>query len=189
MALTDVQIINLGLAKIGSSRIRRINPPQTSLEKFISEAYLHWKQSELSKRRWVFATEHEFSFSQVEELTETARPFKYQVPADCVRLIRYPSTEWIQRGQFIYSAYEALKGDYIRLADESEFDAWFNETLATRVALECVEYVTQSNTKKETVERWYARSIADAGKANAYVIGTEDLDQVDEHFEFLAGRE
>ena len=90
--LTDVQIINLGLSKIGSSRISRIDPPGSSLERFCSDGYAHWKRTEISKRRWVFATEYQFALSLTNTLLDDERPYVYALPVDCIRIIRGPYT-------------------------------------------------------------------------------------------------
>lgn len=185
---SDVQIINLGLSKIGSSRISRIDPPQTSLEKFIASGYPHWKRSEISKRRWVFALESGYALAKVDTLSGVARPYKYELPTDCLRPVREKTTEWVQRRRFIYSAYDELKITYIANVDETEFDPLFVEVLACRIALESVEYVTQSNTKKADAKALYDEVVAEAGRNNAYVIGPEDVTSDDSDFPFLTAR-
>ena len=56
---TKVQIINLGLGKISSSLISRIDPPKSPLERYCADGYENWKRTEIAKRRWVFATDDE----------------------------------------------------------------------------------------------------------------------------------
>lgn len=185
---TAVQIINLGLSKIASSRVSRIDPPVSSLERFVAEGYPHWKRSELTKRRWVFATEDNYTLTRVETLTDVEQPYKFQLPVECLRPIRGKRTEWKQRRRFIYSTYDELRVSMIMNVDETEFDPLFVEVLASRIALECVEYVTQSNTKKADVEALYRNAVSDAGQANAFVIGPEDVTSDDEDFPFVTSR-
>lgn len=185
---TSVEIINVGLSKIASSRISRIDPPTTSLEKFVSASYTHWKRSELTKRRWVFATEDGFNPPQVATLKGVAQPYKYELPADCLRPVRLKRTEWKQRRRFLFSAYDNLKISYIVNVSEDEFDPLFVEVLACRIAMECVEFVTQSNTKKSDAKVLYDDAVTDAAKANAFVIGPEDVRSDDEDFAFLTAR-
>jgi hypothetical protein len=186
--LTDVQIINLGLSKIGSSRISRIDPPQSSLERFCSDGYPHWKRTEISKRRWTFATEYRYALALTDTLLDDERPYVYQLPTDCVRIIRESRSEWVQRKRSIYSGQEGLRVNYLANVPETEFDPLFAECLACRVAQECVEYVTQSNTKKADTNVLYKDALAAAAQANAFVIGPEDIGADDEDFPFLTGR-
>lgn len=187
--LTDVQIINLGLSKIASNRVARIDPAQTPLEAFMASNYKHWKRTELAKRRWVFATEEHYKLTLESSRTDGVdKPHKFALPIDCLRPIRNKTTEWVQRGRYIYSAYNELYIDYIRNASEDEFDPLFDEVLASKVAYESAEYVTQSNAKKELAKAQYDDAIRVAGQCNAFVIGPEDIQADDNDFEWLAGR-
>ncbi len=185
---TIVQIINLGLSKIASSRISRIDPPVSALERFVSEGYEHWKRSELTKRRWVFATEDNYTLTRVDTIDNVDKPYKFQLPVECLRPIRQRRTEWKQRRRFLYSAYDTLRVSMIMNVDETEFDPLFVEVLACRIALESVEYVTQSNTKKADAEALYRAAVSEAGLANAYVIGPEDIAEDDSDFPFVTSR-
>lgn len=186
--LTDVQIINNGLSKIAASRITRIDPPQTPLEGFMAAGYPQWKRSELTKRRWVFATEHYKQLTKVDTLTGVDKPYKFALPNDCLRPIRTKKTEWEQRGRYLYSAYDILYIDYIRNADESEFDPLFNDVLSARVGIESVEYVTQSNKKEEKAIGYYDKAVKEAAQANAFIIGAEDIQEDDEDFSWVSSR-
>lgn len=185
---TDLQVINLGLGKIAASQISRIDPPVSSLEKFCANGYPHWKPSELAKRRWVFATAIDYVLPQVAYLEDTDQPYKYELPANCLRPIRVKRTEWIQRKRFIHSAYEGLKISYIEDVPASGFDPLFVEVLACRVALESVEYVTQSNTKKADAAQLYKMAVSEAAQNNAFVIGPEDIQDDDNVFPWLTAR-
>lgn len=185
---TNVQIINLGLSKIASSRVSRIDPPVSPLERFEAEGYEHWKRSELTKRRWVFATEDDYTLTRTETLENVDRPYKFQLPVECLRPIRQRRTEWKQRRRYIYSAYDTLRISMIMNVDEVEFDPLFVEVLACRIALESVEYVTQSNTKKADAEALYRAAVDEAARANAFVIGPEDIAEDDSDFPFITSR-
>lgn len=185
---TDVEIINLGLSKIASSRISRIDPATTSLERYVAAGYEHWKRSELTKRRWVFALVDDYALAQVEVLEGVEQPYKYSLPTDCLRPVRLKRTEWKQRKRFIYSAYEGLKISFVENVKEVDFDPMFVEVLACRIALESVEFVTQSNTKKADAEALYTKAVADAGQINAFIIGSEDITEDDDDFPFVHAR-
>lgn len=177
---TDVQIINLGLSKITSSRINRIDPAVTPLEKYMAANYQHWKRSELTRRRWVFATEDDYALTKVATLENVSQPYKYALPINCLRPVREKRTEWKQRGRFLYSAYDSLKISYIRNASEDEFDPLFEEVLACAIGKNANEYVNQSNTKYANAKAAYDEAVNDAAKANAFVIGPENINSDDD---------
>lgn len=185
--LTDVQIINLGLSKIASSRIKTLTPASTPLEQFMKANYEQWKRYELTKRRWNFAIVENYQLTKSDTLTDVDKPYKYPLPIDCLRPIRTRKTEWVQRGRFIYSAYDEIKIPYIKNVPESEFDPLFNEVLSSKIAYESAEYVTQSTTKKQTAYSEYQQAITDAGLANAFVTGPEPTAQDDDAFDWLRG--
>lgn len=185
---TDVEIINLGLAKIAQSKITRIDPPQSALERHCATVYPMCRRSELTKRRWVFALVDNFVLPQVDYVADTERGYKYSLPTDCLRPLRAKSTEWVQRGRFIWSAYSGLRIPYIKNVLEADFDPLFVDVLAERVAVESVEFVTQSNTKAAARAQGYKDAVAVAGQANAFIIGNEDPSNEDEDFPFLTAR-
>lgn len=187
--LTDVQIINLGLSKVVASRVNRIDPASTPLEKYMAVNYPHWKRVELAKRRWVFAKVEEYTLTLNATLEDTDRPYKYVLPIDCLRPIRNKYTEWVQRGRYIYSASATLKIDYIRNAPESDFDSLFEEVLACKIGYESSEYVSASAAKKAAAKEAYDEAVALAGKANAFTIGPEDVQSDDSDFSWLQARQ
>lgn len=183
--LTDVQIINNGLSKIASSRVRRIDPPSTPLEAYMSVNYAQWRRQELTKRRWVFAFVKGYRLTQVSDSEAGDKKYKYAMPIDCLRPIRTKSTEWVQAGRYIYSAYSTLFIDYIRNAPEEDDDPLFDEVLACKIAFESAEYVTQSSTKEAAALEKYKMAIRDAGSVNAFIIGPEDYDEDDDELTWL----
>lgn len=188
MAQTDVQIINNGLSIISSNRIQRINPPRTPLELFMVDNYAQWREEELTKRRWVFATEDQYTLTLSTTLTGVDRPYVYDLPADCLRPIRDNTTEWKQRGRTLRSAYSTLSIDYVRKADTADFDPLFRGVLAARVAMGSVEFVCQSTTKGQKAEKAYDKAVEAAAAVNAFIIGPEETASDDSSFSWLGAR-
>lgn len=190
---TREDIANIGLAHIGSSQISRLDPARTSLERFIQSIYRQCLVSELTKRRWVFATEDEYDLPQVEG-PETGlsradgRNYKYTLPPSVLRPIRSKRSEWRQRGRFLYSCYPDLLIPCVLDVDESEFDPLFVEVLACRIAYSSAEFVTQSNKKKEDALAKYKDAVKEAGQVNAFIIGPEDIQADDAQFPFVSER-
>lgn len=185
---TKVQVANIGLAKLSSSFVSRLDPPRTSLERHISAGYEHWKRSELTKRRWLFATEDDYPLALEATLADVDRPFKYRLPSEALRPLRSSRTEWQQRKRFIRSNEENLKISFIENVAEADFDPLFVEVLGARVALESVVFVTLSNPKGVTAQSRYDRAVADAARVNAFVRGPEDVGADDNDYEFLTAR-
>lgn len=183
-------ICNLGLGKIAAPRVNSLSPPKSPIERHCADGYPTWRDGELEKRIWRFALSSKVltkTGPDVDELGD-GRKYKYALPNDCIRPIRNKFTEWEQRGLFLYSRYDTLTIPYVRRASETEFPSTFVEVLACRVGLESVEFVTQSNTKDQTIEGKYARAINDAARVNAFVVGPEDVRLADENSEWITSR-
>lgn len=185
---TDTQVINLGLGKLSASRVVQLSPPRSALEVKCAEEYPMWKRSELTKRRWVFALVEDYPLTLSATLTNVDKPYKFALPNDCLRPVRQRRTEWMQRGKFVHSYNSTLSIQYIRNAPETDFDPLFVDVLACRIAFECCEAVTQSNTKKQDVLAQYTNAKNIAGQMNAYIIGPEDIGVDDDDFPFVNAR-
>jgi hypothetical protein len=180
-------ICNMGLGKLGASRVNNLSPPISTLEVKCAAEYPQWKASELRKRRWVFAT----VLTSLSALTEPApagaatdgRVFKFQKPGDLLRAIRPKNCTWVQRGEFFYDFQNTIVLEYIRNTPDSEVtDASFVELLACRVAVECAELATQSPTKKQFAVTMLVRAEEEAGRLNAFVLDPHDVDGDDGAF-------
>lgn len=185
-----IGIINLGLGMIAASKVSSITPPRTPLEIHCANGYPTWRDGELEKRDWVVTVEKCKILTLTQTLTTTrdGKKFVYALPNDYLRPLRDKHSEWEQNGQFIYSAYSTLAIDYIKQVNEAIFKPSLTMVVAARVAQECVEFSTQSNTKGETADGKYARYLSDAGKVNAYIRGPQDVQVADENSTWIMGR-
>ena len=95
--------------------------------------------------------------------------------------------DWQIEGRKIYTDDSSpLDIRYIfRVTDPNQFDVLFQEALATRIALELVEEITQSNTKKDVLKDDYKLVIADARRLNAI----ERVAQVSPEDSWITSRE
>src|SRR5215471_6903875 len=144
---TMKDVINQGLGKIGASRVNNLTPPVSALETKCAAEYPQWKDSEIRKRRWVFAT----VYVTLNALPDTVVPddkgrtFQFNKPGDLLRAIRPANCTSTQRGEFFYNVRDTLTLEYLRRVPDGEMtDATFVDLLAARVGLECVEFATQS---------------------------------------------
>lgn len=172
-------VINLGLGKIAASRIVTLTPPKSPTEKHCADGYGVWKADELEKRTWYFSlTYAQLTASPLlntDPVVGDGRVYKFAVPNDCIRAIRDKYTTWEQRGKFIYSFEDNMVLTYIANKPEGDWPPSFINVVACRVALESVEFATQSNTKDDSAQQKYDRALRDAARSNAYVIGDQDV--------------
>lgn len=179
----------MGLAKIGQSTVSTLSPPKSETEKTVARSYAQWRDSELMKKRWVFAT-------QIRSLARTDRPkidgvregYEFQKPGDVLRIVREKRSLWLIRGNKVYSPYDIETVECICRVDEELFDPLFVEVLACRVAKEMVEPVTQSNEKWEKAQALYEKAILDAGKLNAFLLEPQTLTANDADHTWIAAR-
>lgn len=190
---TPIDIINLGLSKISVSSVSNIDPPRTTLEKTCAANYPKWRDKQLAKRKWSFAL-YEDDLTLTATLTNNARlPYQFLLPNDCIRPLRDrldgTTVRWERRGKYLYSDSDTLRLPYIRRVPENEFDIWFIDVLACWISVEMAETSTESNAKKTTAQNLYDYALREAGQANAYIIGEEDVtNDYDEGYSFVEAR-
>lgn len=170
---TMKDIANMGLGKLGASRVNNLAPPISVLENKVASEYVQWRQSELKKRRWTFATEIT-NLSSVATITDPGdgRIYKFNKPGNHLRSIRPKNCTWVERGQFIYNTDNTITGfEYIKDVPDNELsDSNFIDVLAARVAVECAELATQSPGKKRDALVMLKDAEDEAGRLNAFVL-------------------
>lgn len=182
------QICNLGLGKIGATTVSSLAPPRTVVEKLCAANYVHWRNSELRKRRWVFATEV-VSLALSATIPNSDLPYKYALPGNYLRAVRPHRCPWVIRGQFLYSASNQVTLEYIRKCDDNELtDENFIDVLAWRVAMELSEPTTQSNSKIGNAAIGYKDAVAEAGRLNAFLLDPSPVDAPDEDYSWVNAR-
>lgn len=190
-------ICNIGLGRLAASRVSELNPPRTPLERHCSDGYELWKNSELTKRRWVFALRTLPLVKEGPDLAGAVPAFngglvyRYPVPEDCLRPLRTgPSSadQWTQEGRYLLSSNPALVLKYVGRTKDADLSDEFVDVLGWRVAKECVEFATQSNTKRADIERLYQDAVTEARKNNAFVLGDERTTGDDEAYDWLTAR-
>lgn len=95
---------------------------------------------------------------------------QFQLPVDCLRVLEAEADcGWRVEGRRILSDASApLNVLYVRQeTDPEQYDLLLVEALASRLAAELAESLTQSNTKKEMAERAYLEVLGQARRADA----------------------
>lgn len=170
---TAVGIINLGLGKIGASRVTSIAPATSAIEQLAASGFQQWLESELTKRRWVFATTKEklSALPAAVDPLDDDRMYKFARPGDILRPIRSARDTWVQRGNFYYNEANTFYLEYIRKPAVNELtDPLFVDVLACRCALELAEPATQNPKKQQNAVFFYNEALQVAAKNNAFTM-------------------
>jgi hypothetical protein len=171
---SSVDICNRALQKLGAKRITSLSEASTNARS-CNACYETIRDAELRKHPWNFAIKI-VALAADSSAPAWGRANAFQLPADFIRLMNdYPednlnNKDWVVQGGKIYTDDSApLYVRYIsRIEDTTLFDALFIESLASKMAFEMAEELTQSNTKKEAARADYNEAIKDARRANAF---------------------
>ena len=191
--MTDaaLPVINAGLGKIAAAEITTFSNPISPEEAYVVSNYPHWKKQQLLKHRWHFATQRRNLTQSGEPLEDDERPNRFAFPVDGLRPVREKRSDWEQRGKFLYTNTETLEVLFIVNVPEPDFDELFFDALACWIAYQSVEYITQSNTKKEAIKQEYEEAIRTARRNNAFVTGSErfsDFRDPDTRYRYITDR-
>lgn len=189
MPHTPVTICNLGLLIIGASQISSISPARTPTEKTCATGYPQWRDSELSRRRWTFATEKRaLTLSTTLTSPDTNFLYAYELPSDTLRVIREPLSRWVLRGRVLWSQSKTETVELLVQRPEGEFSALFVDVLAARIGRELAEPKTQSNEKWQKASSVYNDAVREAARLNAFQLEPDDVQLADENDGWLAER-
>jgi hypothetical protein len=189
MPITALSIINGGLGKIAVPDISTIDPPKSSMEKHCANGYPKWRDSELQKRRWVFSLEIIPLSQSADPNLAMELPYKFALPTRVLRPLRSTYAKWQVRGRDVYNDAPDLTLETITRMDEALFDPAFIDVLEWRIAIECSRKGAQlASTSMADITQGYRMAIDEAKRANAFVIGTEDIQTADAHDSWLTGR-
>lgn len=186
---SEVDIANLALAKLGAGTIISLDDddPKAVVLKL---NFATIRDKELRARRW------RFSLARHELLADAIAPawgfgYSYPLPAGCLRVIQIgeydlgpnlsdyraaPTELWSIEGRAILTNLPApLKVRTIQqITDTGLFDACFVDALASRLAYECCERITQSDSKRQLAWSAYREAIREATRANAFEGATQE---------------
>lgn len=177
-----IQVANRALTKLGALRITSL-ADDNKQARAIASCFEDLRDDELRAHRWQFAMKRT-SLAALADAPAFGYEYQYAVPSDFLRVDmvddRFPSAvldnyidgetlEWTLEGNVILTDIGApLKLRYIaRIEDPSSWDTNFREALASRIAAEICEDLTQSDTKKGAALKDYDRAIKQALRVNS----------------------
>jgi hypothetical protein len=191
MATSNVSIANLALQKLGAASIVVLTPAPGSAAD-MSSCFESIRDDELRKYRWKFAIRRATLAAHA-----TAPLFTYTrafpLPTDYLSLIKPArlGLDWhIENHEGVVSILSndgtTLDIRYIaRITDPALFDPSFVQMFACKLAWQCCERITQSNTKRESMMQEYELHRKEARRANAFELPAQ-AQPVDE---WLIGRQ
>lgn len=179
---SQVEIANRALTKIGEARILALTDDVESA-RVVSSLWDTVRDAELRARTW------NFSVRRTSLAADAATPswgydYQYTLPTGCLRILQvseyFPSVSltdyrnasesmWqVEGGKIQTDEAAPLKIRYVAsVEDTGSWDAGFAEAFACRLAAECCEKLTQSNTKRQMAWDEYNAAIKAAIRADA----------------------
>lgn len=179
---SEVFVANLTLQKVGEPRITSLGD-NVKRAREINEVFAHYRDAELRAHAWNFAVERT-SLPVLADAPAHGFTKQYQRPSDDLRPLQI-GTVRLDLGSLDYrtgreSLYQIegrkiltdfaapLKYVYIKqVTDVTLWDVLFRDALATRIAFEIGERLTENTIKKQELKRDYNRSIREAVRIDA----------------------
>ena len=171
MAISKVAIANRALQKLGAKRIESLTQDSPNARS-MNNAFEMVRDAELRRYTWSFAISRASIAADADDPT-WGDWNRYTLPNDFLGLIRDDESgqfvDWRVEGLYILSKDAApLEIRYIaRVEDPTYYDPLFVEALASKLALETCQEITQSTTKKESARADYDKAIAEARRVGA----------------------
>lgn len=166
MPVSSVDIANLALAKLGAGRIENLNE-DSDAARICNLLYDQCRSEILTGYNWSFALRRQALPALV---TPPAFGFNYayEMPTGCLRLLQvgetYPPHDYsisvqcrnnlyeVENNQILTDLEAPLKIYFVYdVTDTTQFSRPFVNYLATKIAFEACETLTQSNTKKQVL--------------------------------------
>lgn len=177
-----VQVANRALSKIGAARIISLTDDNKQARSVLSCIY-DIIDDELRAHRWQFSLKRT-AVAALSDAPAYGYQYQYAMPPDFLRIDmvndEYPAAvmdnyigaeylDWILEGGVILTNFASpLKIRYVAsMQDPSTWDSNFREAIASRIAMEIAEELTQSNEKKQFAQSDYRRALSQAIRTGA----------------------
>lgn len=180
---SEVDICNRAGALIGAERISSISPPEDVEFAYIcAEIYDDVRDTVLRSHPWNCAVKR-VSIGKDVATPAYGYAFQYTLPSDNLRVLEMdsetPLDAWeVESGKILTDRDSPIAIRYIwRETDPNKYDSLLVMAIAARLALESVERVTQSNTKKADIAKIYDAALKDAKGVDAKEGSQVDLQE------------
>lgn len=150
MATSKTSIGNRALSKLGQPRVSNVDTEDVKAARVIREMWDHVRDAMLQSYSWNFAVKRA-TLAPADGEPEWGWDYHYTLPVDCLAIIEIKDDPdyTVENGKILTDEGDALYIRYIyKVTDVTKFSPLFCEALATQLAYEACEELTQSNTKK-----------------------------------------
>lgn len=179
---SQTDIINRALSKLGEPRISNALTTDTKPARVMVGMWEQVRDAMLQAYYWRFATIRTNLAADV-ATPEYGWGFQYSLPPDFLALLDiHENPAYTIEGasdnslKILTDVDAPLYIRYIRkITNTGQFHPLFNEALATKLAYEGCEEITDSNTKKEALLRDLSLTIAQAYQADAIAVPFDDF--------------
>lgn len=178
---SKTDIINRALSKLGEPRIANADTANTKPARVMAGMWDNVKDAMLQSYPWKFAATRA---ALAADLTTPAYgwDYEYSLPSDYLAIIEIKDNPdyTIENGKILINEAGPLYIRYIRrITNTGQFHALFNEALASRLAYEGADEITDSNTKKEAALRDLNLAVTQAYQIDAIEVPPEELPEDD----------
>ena len=177
----DIDVINAALSKLGEQALLAITDVSPA-GRLANRTYADLRDALLREFPWNFAIKRA-SLAADAEAPEWGYAFKYNLPGGCLRLIELNNCgdeDWRNEGRTIVTDMTApLQIRYVKNVSVDEMDATFREALASRLAMEWAEPLTQATTVVNSMATLYRNKLQVARVADGQEDRTRTIDAPD----------
>tara|TARA_R100001594_G_scaffold2889_2_gene11195 strand:+ start:303 stop:869 length:567 start_codon:yes stop_codon:yes gene_type:complete len=168
LTTTETSICNSALIKIGADRINSLTETNKRAQ-LCNEQYSKVRDEVLRSHPWNFAITRA-EFAQLSTTPAFGYTYHFSIPSDCLRILNLSdeTIEWKQEGNKLLTDSATVKARYIkRVTAPAEFDSFFIEALALRLAADLSYSLVQSTTLSSLMTQQYEKHLAFARSYDA----------------------
>lgn len=178
---SEVGICNVALRKVGGARISSLSD-NSEEARACADLYEPLRDAMLRAHAWNFAIARATLAALATPTPAWGYTAYYQLPVDCMRVIEVQyKDDWSveQRYLALYDTGTANIRYIQKITDANQFDPLFRDALAARLAMELVEPLSASNSKRDRAAEALKEALVAAYLSDAVEGTPEDLDDGD----------
>jgi hypothetical protein len=177
MAQSEVDCCNSALQRVGAASIMNLTTDNSREARQCRIAYDSNRRSELRKHTWNFSIKRKVLTPDT-ETPAFGYQYQFTLPTDCLRVIRPadPECDWKVEGRrLLTNLGDVLYLRYVAdITDVTQWDPAFYDMLAIALAIDLVEPITNSPSKKATLQQDYKEALSEARKNNSFERGAAE---------------
>lgn len=185
MSITKTGIVNMALRHLGSERVNSINDDEKGAEVML-DFYDISRKSALEAHPWNFAIKRA-NLSRLNSTPEFGYAYEYQLPADCLRVLKEENDNRFEReGRVLLTNEDKLEIIYISDATNAgDFSTTFVDYFALELAWKACYTITQDKGLKDALRQ---EKMDMLGMARSYSAQEDDSDRDIDARDFLNAR-